>query len=468
VKFRIRLLLIAFAVSFILVASLSAISYRRFSQLNKRVGLVEHSYAVSNLINVLDDHVRDLDKSYFRFLITGDDSFRQNYYRHYNELKGSIKELADLTSDNKIQQNLLVIFKSDLNLYYAQSFLSSQDSPGTVNTGQLINNYQKSQYWLNSAAKTLTKMGTHENMLLKARTEERKTYGELTAEMIKILSAVFGILTLIFFFFLIREFRKRIIVQKALQQKVVELDQSRFELEHIAFATSHDLQEPLRKIQILTDRLRMEQGPNIKEDSNYTLNRVIAAAGKMQDLVSELMILTSLNNRDAEVNCRLNSLLAKTIDQYQPIILAKHVQIQISELPVIKGYPDQIILLFKNLVDNALKFAREDIYPVISIYASQTNGDDPDLKMQNYHHFHCITFQDNGVGFDNEFSEKIFGIFRQLHSEKDGFSGRGTGLAICQRIMNNHKGKITAHGFPGTGAIFRVYFPIPDTPNTLI
>ena len=466
-KFRIRLLLTAFAISFILVASLSAISYRRFSQLNKRVGLVEHSYAVSNLINVLDDHVRELDKAYFRYLVTEDDSFRQNYFHHYANLQSTIKDLGDLTSDNKIQQNLLVMFKTDLSLYYAQS-MQAKNITDTSMPGRLINNYQKSQYWINSAANTLTKMGAHENMLLKERTEERKTYGELTADMIKTLSAVFGILTLIFFFFLIREFRKRVIAQKALQQKLVELDQSRFELEHIAFATSHDLQEPLRKIQILTDRLRMEKGQQVNVEPYDTLSRVIAAAGKMQDLVSELMILTSLNNNEKEVNCRLNALLAKVVDQYQPVIHSKHVQIQISELPVIKGYPDQIVLLFKNLIDNALKFSREGIHPVISIHANQTNGDDPDLKMQNYHHFHCITIQDNGVGFDNEFSQKIFGIFRQLHSEKDGFSGRGTGLAICQRIMNNHKGKITAHGFPGTGAIFRLYFPIPDHSSNLI
>ena len=130
-----------------------------------------------------------------------------------------------------------------------------------------------------------------------------------------------------------------------------------------------------------------------------------------------------------------------------------------ENLPVINGYPDQLNLLFKNMLDNALKFARPGERPVISVTVRKADAVELEDEVHTDRQYYCITITDNGIGFDNKMADKMFGIFRQLHTASDGFVGKGTGLAICQRIMSNHKGRITAHGFPNTGAIFKLYFP---------
>ena len=460
-KFRFRLLFVAFAVSFLLVAALSAVSIIRFSQLSDRVISVEHSYQVANMINVLDESVRELDRNEFRFLVTGDSDFFQGFEKSAIQLRKTSDSLKALTSDNATQQSFIVMFESDLALYQAASkhAMTASLSPNSVHTSAP---YQNSRVLMSSATKRLTQMAAEEDRLLKRRTVERENYRQFTAAMIKALSIVFGILTLILFFLLVHEFRSRVLYQEELQQKMIELGQSKQELEHIAYATSHDLQEPLRKIRILMDKWQHQQKNNnaITDESRDTLDRIVAAATRMQDLVGDLMILTTLSDTTELVACPLRRFAGNALESLSTRIAEKKARIDIGDLPVIKGHPDQLKLLFKNLLDNALKFTRPHINPVVSIMAHDAGSEELGQEMHTGRRYHCITIKDNGIGFDNKMADKMFGIFRQLHTEREGYIGKGTGLAICQRIMSNHKGRIIAHGFPGAGATFKLYFPV--------
>ena len=458
-KFRLRLLLVAFAVSFLLVAALSALSISRFSQLRDRVDSVEHSYHLVNIINGLDEKVRELDMNEFRFLVTKDSSFFYGYEKAAIQVKRASDSLKALTRDNMTQQASVIMFESDMTLFH-QASLDAIKFPLSADSVMNSAAYQKSRLIMGSASKRLSQMTSEESGLLKKRTQERVSYQDHTDKMIKALSAVFGILTLILFFLLLSEFRKRLKYQARLQQKMIEIAQSKQELEHIAYATSHDLQEPLRKIRILTDKWQHRQAGPLPDDTGDTLNRVVAAATRMQELVSELMILTTLNDDAKRMACPLNEYLSAALHSLKGQIEAKGARIDVEKLPVVNGYPEQLRLLFKNLLDNALKFARPGEPPVISVTVRKTDSVELEGEVHTDRQYYCITIEDNGVGFDNKMADKMFGIFRQLHTVRDGYVGKGTGLAICQRIMSNHKGRINAHGFPNTGATFKLYFPI--------
>jgi signal transduction histidine kinase len=124
------------------------------------------------------------------------------------------------------------------------------------------------------------------------------------------------------------------------------------------------------------------------------------------------------------------------------------------------GYPDQMKLLFRHLIDNALKFSKPSHHIQINIDYRKAGSVELSPQHQSDKQYYCISIEDNGIGFNNSQAEKMFGIFRQLHSAQEGYMGKGIGLAVCQRIMNNHHGHIVAHGFPNEGAMFKLYFPI--------
>jgi signal transduction histidine kinase len=173
------------------------------------------------------------------------------------------------------------------------------------------------------------------------------------------------------------------------------------------------------------------------------------------------MLLTTLNEGEQPVRCPLHDYVDHALESFSMQIYEKHARIEQEELPVVQGHPEQLRLLFRNLLDNALKFTRPGITPIVSISARKADGSELGQEIDTGQQYYCITIQDNGVGFDTKMADKMFGIFRQLHSAEDGNTGKGAGLAICQRIMSNHKGHIVAHGFPDAGATFKLYFPVP-------
>ena len=458
-KFRFTLLYVAFFVSFLLAITLSIISFQRFAQLNSRVARVEHSYKVASLINVLNENVNLLDKASFRYILSGEDSFRQQFFLNFRKAQIITDSLKRLTIDNANQQRHLVLFRSDIVLYLNHSLRYFNDSPAMESNLDIPQLLRDRNEYLNAALHRLLLMSGEETRLLKKRDAERIISVQLTGDLIKALSIVFGIITILLFILLVREFRRRLITQSQLQQKVSELGHSKRELEYIAYATSHDLQEPLRKIQILLDRWRLKQGGKIDETTEDTLSRVIAAAAKMQELVSGLMVLSSINDDQPPALCDLHYLVQKAVADNQVLIDAQNATLKVGDLPTINGHSEQLSILFKNLIENALRFSRSNERCIINISAYRTDGAESGTDLPKHRKFHCISIEDNGIGFDNKMTEKMFGIFRKLHTEKEGYAGRGIGLATCQRIVSNHGGYITAHGCVNSGATFKIYLP---------
>ena len=248
--------------------------------------------------------------------------------------------------------------------------------------------------------------------------------------------------------------------QADLETTVQKLEATNAELEQYAYAASHDLQEPLRKINIFTSLLQERGHAHFDEKDNEYLNKIINATGRMTTLVTDLLSFSSLKKSAEFVPTDLNESLKSVLEDLDLVIHQKNAIINKGNLPVIEAIPLQMQQIFYNLVNNGLKFTREGVAPELTI--SSRMLDDKDklaqpqlLKDKEYVE---LSFRDNGIGFSNEYASQIFGLFKRLHS-KDSYKGSGIGLALCQRVADNHHGYIYAKGDPGKGASFFVILP---------
>ena len=249
--------------------------------------------------------------------------------------------------------------------------------------------------------------------------------------------------------------------QQKLQEQLLSLKQSNDELTQLAFAASHDLQEPVRKIRTFTDRLRIRQKDNMDKEGQMILERIDASGKRLQGMLEDISTYMNLLEWEEEaVPVSIKKLWDEVLAAEQPRIQELQATISLGDMPDLEIYPSQVKKMFQALLDNALTYNKEGKTPVISITHQEVDVKDIGIKslptLQK--HYHAITIQDNGIGFENEFKEKVFQLFRRLHTQEER-SGKGIGLAICQRVMANHNGVIDAHALVNKGAAFTMYFP---------
>lgn len=276
-----------------------------------------------------------------------------------------------------------------------------------------------------------------------------------------VLSA-FALIMITTFILLIQELRKRYRFQLKLQNQIVHLQQFTKESEELSYAISHDLQEPLRKMRIFSDRLFQKHGDELDNEGKEIAQRINAIAATAQDTMNELLRFTSVTPQIEEMaSFDLNKLIPEVWEKMAKTVTATNASIVISNLPTINGSEPRLAILFENLLCNALIFSREGVPPAITINAYKTIGQT--IKQAAVYQrnlaYHAIEISDNGIGFADQYAVKIFQLFRRLHVGQDKYAGKGIGLAICQRIMSNHHGFITATAKIGEGAVFTVYFP---------
>lgn len=250
--------------------------------------------------------------------------------------------------------------------------------------------------------------------------------------------------------------------QRKLEATVNELNQSNDKLSQFAYIASHDLQEPLRKIQQFGDLLRSRNTSLPSEDLSY-LERMQAAAGRMSVLIKDLLSYSRLSTRlRPSVEVSLDQVLLSTLENLSVIIEEANARIQLDALPTVHGDPSQLGQLFQNLVSNSLKFRQPSIAPIITISSKRipAMGLPTDVRFINSMQDHYrIDVADNGIGFDIKYLDRIFQVFQRLHTKSE-YSGTGVGLAICEKVVANHGGAITATSQPGRGATFTVYLPV--------
>lgn len=248
---------------------------------------------------------------------------------------------------------------------------------------------------------------------------------------------------------------------RVLEERNQELIRNNEELSAFNHIASHDLQEPLRKIQTFLSRLVDKEEKNISEKSHIYVNKIQSAAARMRLLIDDLLQFSRANKSEKIYETfNINELYNNAISNLQDSIEASNAEIIADTFPEMNVIPFQIQQLFENLVGNSLKYKKENETPKIKVtYKKVKKNKEKRLSDSLNTVYHKFTIEDNGIGFSNEYKHKIFDLFNRLHN-KGEYSGSGIGLAICKKIVDNHKGYIFASGEVGKGATFEVFLPL--------
>lgn len=251
-------------------------------------------------------------------------------------------------------------------------------------------------------------------------------------------------------------------IQLQLEGLVEELKRSNADLEDFAHVASHDLQEPLRKIRTFSDRLKRELEPTLTEDNKQLFERMESAAVRMKTLITDLLAYSQVSKNPGEPGTvDLNDIIQNVLHDLEAPINETGATVQVNHLPSIPGNDRQLRQMFQNLIGNALKYRKPDTTPEVAIRCRLIKETDPickTLPAGTKKGCYLVEVSDNGIGFEQEHAQKIFKVFQRLHGRSE-YEGTGVGLAIVQKVMNNHKGYITAQSEPGEGATFQVFLP---------
>ena len=252
---------------------------------------------------------------------------------------------------------------------------------------------------------------------------------------------------------------EEVYAKNLVEERNRELESSNKELTAFNYIASHDLQEPLRKIEIFMSRLVSKDYANLSAAGQQYVASIQSSANRMRVLIKDLLHFSRINKAEKIFEeADLNYLLETAKHELAPTIEEKKARIESNELPTLNVIPFQIQQLFINLLSNSLKYSKENSSPIIEINCEMIDANEVEILPDNNIKYYKITFKDNGIGFEQEYAAKIFILFNRLHN-KNEYQGTGIGLAICQKIVENHKGFIVAKGELNVGSTFTVYLP---------
>ena len=251
-------------------------------------------------------------------------------------------------------------------------------------------------------------------------------------------------------------------LQHQLEKTVADLKRSNANLEQFAYVASHDLQEPLRKIRQFGNMIQTQYAPALGEDGVDLVGRMQSAATRLQLLINDVLAYSRLSaNQDVFKPVPLNELINEVLNDLESSTSEPKPTILVDSLPTIPGDRAQLRQLFQNLISNALKFVEPGRTPRIRLTSRPVTGLGSGMPIADrdaHQRFELIDLSDHGIGFSPDQAERIFQVFHRLHGRAD-FAGTGIGLAIVQKVVENHHGYVTADGKPGEGATFHTLLP---------
>lgn len=462
----ISLATIIFSALFFLLIGLGLLVFSHFNSLKNYNHEAVHAYTVINQITQAESLLKDADNGTRAFLITKDFSFLQSLFNSNRLLMPALDSLKKLVQDNAMQakdyENAMKLALQQLKI--SDSLInisngSSEAKDSTINALMLRSRNTMRSY------RTVTKhMINIETDQLTYRKKQIGYYQSKLANNFTLLFASVMLIIMILGAWVFIEFKKRVRYQTSLEENIITLNQNNAELEQIAFAASHDLQEPLRKIRIFSDRLRIITKTKPDRDSDLVVEKINRSAIQLQGLIADLVNLTNIvQSKRTFDSVYLNDILKKNESHFQNEMESCGYRIIAGDLPVVQGSAEQLQRLFFNLFSNSIAFKSAERSPVIIISAKKIRSDTiKNLPQQSaYKEYYHIKFRDNGIGFDDSFREKLFMPFQRLHNYgNDEIRRKGMGLAICKRIMVNHNGWIDGDGNEGKGAVIHLYFPV--------
>ncbi len=441
---------------------------------------------VIDSINSLHVAVLRTESGQRGFLLSDDPAYLEDYEKTLNEvnqLMARVEENAiksDYDEQGQRIEKLVRIAKQKLNELIETVELAREDK------------HRKALDIFNSRV-GLDLYDQFESLFIEIAQEERNLQAQHVRALVKlrvdsannliISAATTGLLIIGVFFLLRLNIRETInhrrelehhnmVLESRVEDRTVELKvyseelaRSNRELEDFAFVASHDLQEPLRKIRAFGNRLSTGYQDVLDERGQDFLARMLNAAERMSMLISDLLAFSRVTTRGKDfTDTNLAEIVSAVLDDLEIPIEETKAGISIDALPTMKADPSQMNQLFLNLFSNALKFRLPDISPQITLQCVKVDEDESQhLHLLSGLDWVKLTLQDNGIGFEQTFAEKIFAPFQRLHGRSE-YKGTGIGLAVCRRIVERHNGVINAYSEPGKGARFEIYLPLDGQP----
>lgn len=451
---------ISFIISLAILVILSFLFYQRLNSHLRYSNEFDKSNNIILKLTRLEEKMMELENYSRGFLLLKDSSFIPMYKTSRDSINVYLAALEnDLAEDSDQSQRFKLMRRtviSQVNIYNrAIERTRLEDSVAQQN------DLFRAKQTMETFKQETSEMERAERSQINDSFRTKELFEDYYPSYFNTISIWAGIVTLVAFYFIHREMKMRARYQIELEKKLYELNRSNSELKQFAYIASHDLQEPLRKIRTFSDKLVVKHNDQIDNEAKEVIARIEASAKRMQELIQDMLNFTSLVNREDKMeSIDLNTIVSEALKDFMDVTQLTHSVISWDTLPAINGSATQLLLLFKSLFDNAFKFAKPGDSPTIKITYQQVDGQsDPDTHLTG-RYYHKIIMKDEGIGFNNDFAEKIFMIFQRLHTQQSGYRGKGIGLAIAQRIMTNHNGLIMARGTINDGATFIMYFPV--------
>ncbi|SFW71838.1 sensor histidine kinase [Chitinophaga sancti] len=433
---------------------------------------MNHTIEVSKRLEVITKQVKDAEAAIRGFSITRDTAFlRPSMLERSIRIEEEYLHLREVTKRSPQQQLHLDTLKQLLDNKYKQLAAGETKWRSFKKDTSSVQEGEKSMDKIDRKVQDMMKI---EEGHLQNQSEMQRFYSMIWAPVIFITSLIAIFIGIYSYVTLTREYRLQLHIesrlksyQRDLQQNISLLNKSNEELEQFAYVASHDLQEPLRKISTFSDRLQMKYGTLLPAEANELLDRMGGAVTRMRVLINDLLIFSRAGRitPDNIVKVDLNILLQQVSSDLEERLQEKKGTIRTARLPVIEGHPTALQQLFQNILTNAIKFASPERNLEINVNCQILKGTALEIPLRENQledTFCRLSFEDNGIGFEPAYAERIFLLFQRLHGMSE-YSGTGIGLAICKKITDSHHGFIKAHGEVGKGASFIVILPITQT-----
>ncbi|WP_276484377.1 ATP-binding protein [Paraflavitalea pollutisoli] len=463
-KFRFQYIYGLFILSFGILTVLAFQFYKRLQESNTVSNQVEHNYQTMYLLSQVDSYLKDVINAESELLLTGDSTHLATALTNAHR----IKPLLDT-----IHRLIIQTGNQEVNFIRLERLVTTRLSMVKNNMGKAMRNMAQEslhQRLLEARVLMADYQPLYDQMLsketlIKTQRDSQKESGQRNTPNFLYATFIFSAIVLVIsFVFIIRELTKRLEYQHQLQQQLGSLNRANAELEQLTNIASHHLQEPLRKIQTFGNQI-ISRHKDLPEEVKMLLGKMDLAAKHMHGLTRDMVRYSSLiNTQETLMQTDLNYVLMKAAEHMDEKLTLRQGKLVVANtLPVIRGIPTQLVILFEQLIDNSIKFARKDIAPVITVTNEILAGQKISDKIKSVlggTTYYKITIADNGMGFDNKYVDKMFYLFQQLESPQGLYQSKGIGLPMVQRIMINHGGTVTATGIAGEAAIFTLYFPV--------
>ncbi len=459
----------------------AVVSYRMALRLVENARWVVHTHEVLSELEGTLSALKDAETGERGYLITGDESYLMPYKTGIVEVQEHLGSLRSLTSDNARQQRRIAALSS-LIAHRLEQLRQGLDSfrtagPAAARATILTGDGQRT---MDAVRWIVAQMTNEETRLLSRRSETSRESGRTVLWTLSIANLLLISLILLAAYLTQRDLQRRRQTETALlavrdelevrvqertaelatananlRQSTLELERSNRELQDFAFVASHDLQEPLRKIQAFGDRLRRKHGEALGPEGLDYLERMQRAAQRMHVLINDLLTFSRVTSRGQPfVPTDLGQIAREVLSDLEVRVEQTGGRVEIGDLPTLDADPLQMRQLLQNLIGNALKFHRDGEPPVVTVTGSLLADGGPPWAR--------IVVADNGIGFDMKYLDRIFTPFQRLHGRAE-YEGTGMGLAVCRRIVERHGGALTAESAPGQGARFLITLPVRQT-----